>query len=1107
MNTKRMIWVLFLLSAPVLTKGQMIPEDQTKAETYAYQSKENPWYWKNRKPFDGYWQQDVDYTINARLDDQTDIVDGHLILTYTNNSPDELPFVYFHLYQEAFQPGSYLDQLNEANDNRPAYGQYEQQGLGTEIGGISIIAINGYKTKKEVSMQQENTILRVDLPEAIRPGGSMTFSIDFQTYFDKGGVRRRMKMFTDWGTKQYDGVHWYPRICVYDRKFGWTTDQHLGKEFYGDFGHFDVRLDMPDQYIVGATGTLINPEEAMPEGLRKKLDIKNFADKPWGSEPSIIIPVTGGRKVWHFEAVNVHDFAWTADPTYRIGEAVAIVDGRFVLCQALAQEQHASGWQNAADYTTQIIETFSRDFGSYIWPKIIVADARDGMEYPMLTLDGGFDPYYRDLLIHEVGHMWFFGMLGNNETYRAMMDEGFTQFITAWGYKAIDGNVKIGYPETKKWKAKFREAEDVMLTENYYGYLRDAVRQNDPPLNTHSDHFGSALGHGGGYGHVYYKTAVMLNNLQYVLGDELFLEAMQHYVQQWKTAHPYPEDFRNSIIQYTGADLNWFFDQWMETNKNIDYAITDVKPGKVSAAAMEEGITLRPYSVTFERKGSMQMPLDFIAISKTGDTMRYYIPNTWFEKKVNPDPPVNERLNRLALENVNVLPVWIGWDKLNPTYTADIMVNGDLDRIEIDPSRRMADIDMLNNSSKCPVDIGFDSRVWNWPDPYHYTMKWRPDLWWNEVDGFKAGVHLNGNYFNYKHIFSLTAWVNSGLGQGSPYYLGDDGTEGPSYEQDPFSINFSYKTATDKLVHASDLEMNFRYLEGILGGQAGFVHRLGDREQNDLRIYFKAFKETNSDYHADNFSGLWNNSMNIEYTHRYSYPKGNGTIVAGMRSTAWLSETDFNRVNLEAVNNNKLGKFDLRTRIFAQGATSTGGAPLESRLYLAGANPEEMLDNKYTRTFGWFDRDWMYPGIETSHFQYGGGLNLRGYAGYLGAQTGTDGNVYNIYNGLNGASVNAELAFNRLFGKKLIQAIDFVPYLFADAGTLSYQEEDGKQYFADLRADAGIGATVSWKYWGPLEQVKPLTIRIDLPLWLNRPPYAEEDYLKFRWVLGVERAF
>ncbi|MBC8172309.1 MAG: M1 family peptidase, partial [Chitinophagales bacterium] len=631
-------------------------------------------------------------------------------------------------------------------------GRYEAQGFGTEINAISVKKINGFPTEISVELMQDNTILKVLLQEAILPNGSITFQITFKTYFDDADMRRRMKMFNSFGNKHYDGVHWYPRMCVYDRKFGWETDQHLGKEFYGDYGTYEVQLTFPHHYIVDATGTLMNPEDVMPASLREKLDIKNFEDKEWDSEPSVIIEkIAGEKKTWKYFAMNVHDFAFTADPTYRIGESAAMVNGRLVHCVALVQEPHAAGWQNASDYTKKIIETLSGDFGEYIYPKIIVADARDGMEYPMLTLDGGFDPYYRDLLIHEVGHQWFFAMVGNNETYRASLDEGFTQFLTAWCYNRIDGDVRIVYPEESKYKKKYRDPEDIHFTEVYYGYLSDAIRHNDKQLNTHSDDFNSATGHGGGYRHVYYKTATMLYNLQYVLGDELFLAAMKNYVHEWRICHPYFEDFRNSIINYTHVDLNWFFDQWLETTKTIDYAVADVKPQSKPEAE-------RSYTITFKRKGEMQMPLDFSVVLDNGETLFYHIPNTWFEKKSDAS---TEILNQTGITDplkqypVTVLPKWTGWGSLNETYTATITVNVEIKNVIIDPSNRLADINKLDNRWKCPIAFEYDSRLASYPDWNHYELKWRPNIRLNTIDIAKVGAAFNGNYMNNKHVFEL----------------------------------------------------------------------------------------------------------------------------------------------------------------------------------------------------------------------------------------------------------------------------------------------------------------------------------------------------------------
>jgi hypothetical protein len=343
--------LLFLLS--IVYSGTLLSQSIEK-----YRSTENPYYWKNKMPFPGYWQQDVYYQMEATIDETTDIIDGKSKLTYFNNSPDTLTFVYFHLYQNAFIKDAYNHQLHTANDFPAKHGKYEKDGLATQV---SSIKINGAACKTEL----DNTILKVWLPTPLLPNTSVAFDINFKTYFDGGGnIRRRMKMFNAYGFKHYDGAHWYPRICVYDRKFGWETDQHLGREFYGDYGVFDVKLNFANNFVVEGTGVLQNKNEALPPALRQKLDISNFSSKPWESAPSIVTPYeSGNRKTWHYLAENVHDFAFTADPTYRIGE----VNWDGIQIIALVQEPHAAGWYNAAAYTAKVIEIYNRDFGRYIY--------------------------------------------------------------------------------------------------------------------------------------------------------------------------------------------------------------------------------------------------------------------------------------------------------------------------------------------------------------------------------------------------------------------------------------------------------------------------------------------------------------------------------------------------------------------------------------------------------------------------------------------------------------------------------------------------------------------------------------------------------------------
>ncbi|MEZ4915931.1 MAG: M1 family metallopeptidase [Chitinophagales bacterium] len=1053
-----------------------------------FQSTENPYYWRNKKPYTDYWQQDVYYKIHATINEETDIIIGNEQLVYWNNSPDTLFEVYFHLYQNAFQPGSYYDNLYHNNGQIAKYGKYESAGLGTTIDDIKI---DGATVKTTL----DNTILIVHLNEPILPQSSVKFDINFKTYYDNGSVRRRMKFFETFGQKQYNGCHWYPRIAVYDKKFGWTTDQHLGREFYGDFGTYDVTLNFASNYIVAATGKLQNENEVLPKELREKIDIKNFKNKPWNATPSVIIPYKKGeRKEWHFYAENIHDFAFTASPHYRIGEAHYILEGTndTITAYSFAQESHASGWQNAAEYTAKVLQVYSEDIGMYGYHKMIVADARDGMEYPMLTLDGGSDPGYRGLLAHEVGHNWFYGMVNNNETYRAFMDEGFTQFLTAWAEERIDGKYIVENKSSKKYIAKYKKPRTVRDDEVYYGYIRDAAMENDAPLNTHSDGFNGAIRHGGGYGHVYYKTAAMLYNLQYTLGDDLFKEALQYYFKKWSFCHPYPEDFRQSIIEYTHTDLNWFFDQWLETTKVIDY-----KVGKVKAVKNEENT----YEINFKRKGRMQMPIDFRVVDNNNRTFDYYIPNTYFQKETHAD----------------TLPKWTGWDKVYPKYTAKVTLpqaykdkKVKIKNVIIDPSYRLADANILNNSKKGKVEWRFDSHVWNFPEWKKYIIYYRPDIWWNGFDGLKLGWHLNGNYMNRKHIFSFTAWYNTRLLQGNvPSLAGHK-----FYTNDRISFNFEYKTALDRKLKNTDLSIQARYLDGLVLGKI----QIDKQFNNGIKSYInykRMIRPESNDVDYLLYANEWSNGQcngsvegGLSYDFRTKHDDYSGTVALTARTSA-SPVMNYQYATFEFKDKYSFWRMDLKSRLFVR--MGTKNPPPESALYFAGANGEEMVENKYVRAAGFYPKQWVGSyGAVVNHFHYGGGLNMRGYSGYLVYETDNTGTVNNAYRGNSGAAMNIELDFDRIIKwkklPKLKKYFDIDTYLFADAGTIRYTTTGNNQKWSNFRADAGAGISFTIKRWLNLYDVKPFTIRFDVPFYISHAPPGENN-VKFRWQIGINRAF
>lgn len=1032
---------LLLICVSTLTFAQ-----EKTAELKAYQSNGNEYYWKNRMPVEGYWQQDVHYKIDVVVDDKEESVAGTEILTYWNNSPDALNRIYFHLYQNAFTPNSYLASMRKEDKIKSTYGVHEATGVNTIINSV---LING----KSVSYTIDNSIMYIDLAQPLAPNTGMTFTIDFKTFWDKddgGNIRRRMKTFRHGGKEDkeflhFDGVHWYPRISVYDRKFGWTTDQHLGKEFYGDYGVFEVSLSFPNQYVVEATGELQNTTEVYPGDLRQRLDISNFKERK--SEYSNPITPDGTNKTWRFRAVNVHDFAFTADPTYRIGEVV----WNGIHCIALAQEEHAHGWQPSAQFVADVVKTYSEKVGMFAYPKMIAADARDGMEYPMLTLDGGSFPGHKGLIAHEVGHNWFFGMVGNNETYRASLDEGFTQFLTAMSLKEIDG---VNY------RPNYRDDQTV-----YYGYMAHVTSSNTARLNIHSDHFNSAARHGGGYGQVYYKTATMLYNLQYVLGDDLFDQAFQNYFKEWKICHPYWEDFRRSIINYTKVDLNWFFDNWIEESTIIDYGIKSIKSG--------EGST---YKITFERIGE-SMPIDFIVVDKEGRPHEFHIPNTYFVKKTS----------------AKVLPQWTGWDLVNKTYTAEVTIPAGIKDVIIDPSGRMADVNRLNNSKKLPIYWTYDKLQYGPTTWRKYVAKYRADMWYNAVDGIKVGGKFSGNYFNYKHKVDLRVLYNTGLAfSGQPDEVVDN--------RDIISYEASYATRVAK---HTDAALSSKWMAGWL------FHSF----EIDRELPKGLFEFNISSANRDNASYLlypefanngYDNWIQTAVTRDYRQMNGGGSLKLTLQAPMLGTDYSYSSFTAELKNTQSIKKMSLRTRAFAQIMTGVSIAP-EAMLQLSGANTYELMNNRYSRAIGWLAQEGINHSRDGNYVHQGGGLNIRGYSGV--ATTNVNGlDTFYSYSGNKGAAINAELDFGNYINPKLGKLgrrLHVNPYLFTDLGLLGVRDD----LTSGLRMDAGVGANFALLFNSKWSSTKPLNVRVDLPFFLNRIPEEQTDYLQMRYVLGINRAF
>ena len=654
-----------------------------------------------------YFQQGIYYMIDATFNPETDRISGSEKLTYTNNSPDTLYYVYFHVYQNAFIPGSYHDIFDsgKGNDNIRTLTKADH-------GGQTILSVQDGEGGS-LSYTIDDTNMEVWLFRPLPPGEPAIFIIEFETKFS--GADARMHKGDDY----YVGSQWYPKMAVYDRKRGWNNDYHLGREFYGDFGIFEWNLTLPANYIVGGTGRLLNRDEVLPADLMDKLDITQFADKPLKEDPSVIIEPNGKTKTWVYRADQVHDIAWIASPSFRIG--VAEWDG--IKVYSFAREQHASKWQDAAEIGAIFIEDYSNRWGRYRYHKMIVSDVEDGMEYPMLTADSDLSPGYIGLLGHEIGHNWFYGQIGSNETYRAFLDEGFTNYITSVTMDSVweknSGTFYQGWYKTNYYPKKTRKyiRNDLL----YLQFARSGYERY--PLNTHSDHYAEYAN----YRLVYSKTASMLYNLETVLGKDVVNRIMQTYFSRFLFQHPYPEDFIRIAGEVSGKQLDWFFREWLDETGTIDYRIS-----KLSSVKIEDNYFVK---MTLKRHGTMEMPLD-IRLTLADSTVKWvHIPN-----RKDPQKPIPD--------SWFVSKTWVGWNRFNNTFSVDIPVQASVTEAKIDPSGRLSDVYQLDNikGKYPPVRIQMDNLYKYYPTLDAYDIYVRPSFTYNSIDGLNPGIHWFSGY-------------------------------------------------------------------------------------------------------------------------------------------------------------------------------------------------------------------------------------------------------------------------------------------------------------------------------------------------------------------------
>ncbi len=616
------------------------------------------------KPGHSYWQNSADYFIKVTLDDKLKKISGSETITYTNNSPDELDFLWFQLDQNLFKKDSRGNAIIPLTGSRNgAKGQDFDGGY-----NISSVKLSYENEKKKISKktifldpvsvtgyQIYDTRMKVNLNRPIRPrGGKIKIEIDWSFISPDYGSDRMGVLETKNG-RIFNLAQWYPRICVYDDILGWNSLPYLGAgEFYLEYGTFDIHINVPSDHIVVCSGGLLNPEEVYTKNQIQLLE------KAAKSDETVIIrgadeindpysrPSENDRITWKFKIENSRDVAWSSSSSFILDAArINLPSGKKSIAMSVypVESNSMDSWARSTEYTKASIEHYSNKWTEYPYPAAInVAGNQGGMEYPGIV----FCDWERKneslwgVTDHEFGHIWFPMIVGSNERLHAWMDEGFNTFINELSTDEFNDG------EYKEPKRNMHRFSSYLLREK-------AEPIATPPDNMKEINLGLLA---------YYKPSEGLILLrEQVLGEKRFDEAFKEYIKRWSYKHPTPDDFYRTIENVAGEELNWFWRGWFINNWKLDQAITRVK--YVNGDPSQGSI------VTIENMQQMPMPVIIEFTTESGAKSRHKLPveiwkrNKKWTFKYDSDEP----LKRVKIDPDFVLP---DVNSSNNTWTPEI---------------------------------------------------------------------------------------------------------------------------------------------------------------------------------------------------------------------------------------------------------------------------------------------------------------------------------------------------------------------------------------------------------------------------------------------------
>lgn len=695
-----------------------------------------------------YFQQEVNYKINVELNDVYHMLRGDETFEYINNSPNTLNEIYIHLW-----PNAYKNAKTAMAKQKFAKGDYfmlwaSQMDKGY-IDSLSF-KIDGQDVNYAYYLNYED-IAVITLPKPLAPGAKITVSTPFRVKLPSGSISRLGHI-----GQSYQITQWYPKPAVYDKE-GWHEMPYLTQgEFYSEYGSFDVNITLPDNYTVGATGDLQTASEIERLDSLSKLSVgKNSNTFPVSSK---------NKKTLRYIQYNVHDFGWFADKRWivRKGEVELPHSKRKVTTWAMFTPESSATWlKTGIKSINDGLYYYSLWSGDYPYNQCTAVDgtisAGGGMEYPNVTVIGstGSEQSLATVIIHEVGHNWFYGILGSNERDNAWMDEGINSFFETRTILATNPNpsrlgAMVGNEKVDQ-ALKLERYSYQYITEEL-SYLFSARNNNDQPMQLPSEYY-SDLNYGT---IVYKKSALAFNYLMNYLGEETFNRCMAAYFDKWKFKHPSPADIRQVFEETSGKDLSWFFDDLINTRGKVDYSIS-------GARKSGEG-----FNVKVKNSGEIPGPFN-IQVFRDGQS----ISSQWYNG-----------ISFGEKQKINVAAK-----------------SGDI--IKVNDVTGIPEMDRKNNYSKtsgamrgsAPLKI---SKLTGIDDPDHSQIFWFPIVGWNDYNKWMPGLHIHNQTIpSRKFRWSIAPMYSIAAGNVNGFaYIGvEDGIFNYGIRAQKFS-DYTYKDAS-----------------------------------------------------------------------------------------------------------------------------------------------------------------------------------------------------------------------------------------------------------------------------------------------------------------------